>query len=156
MSIVVYRDGIIASDSAITEGGVLIGTARKIARVQAGWLVGAVGCAIDIERFLTVFSHLRSTSRNPPQLVQLTANVQAGFTGLVVGPEDATIYEKGGCFVLDAPKGIAIGSGADIARGVMWTGQRPEMAVLAAIELCGSCGGAMQYECAPWLEPPTA
>lgn len=138
MTVVCYRDGIMASDSLITADLTRHGSIEKISINKAGWIGGTAGLIVTCEVFHA----------------WLKAGASGVFTGTTAGDDFAAI--------LISPSGVmyhvddtgrrckvksdfmSIGSGCDFALGAMQHGANAIRAVEAAIALSTNCGGEIQ------------
>lgn len=140
MSIVVYRDGVIASDSLITQGGYITGFAPKIARYRDGSLAGAAGDLINTGTFLRFFCRLGANFER----VEIPS-ADASFEGIVAAPDGRVrLFGKSGHFCeIEAPY-YTLGCGYEIATGALIRGATAIEAVEAAIAANVYCGGSVQ------------
>lgn len=129
MTTIAYRDGVLAADQAATRGTVIISGVIKAARASNGDLIAAAGDAGYNGAFLRWAE--AGCAGDPPK-----ANKEDNGwdTGLIFKADGTLIlHEPSGWFTM-RPAYYAIGSGKDIALGVMFAGGSAEQAVLAAIE----------------------
>lgn len=133
MTIVVYRDGVMAADSLVTDHDLRCGAVRKIQKIN-GCLVGAAGGLAEVQMFFAWYAARAGTDR--PVLTD------DNFEGLVVMPGGQVNWYGHGLLPtrLDAPY-HAIGSGFKVAMGALWMGASAERAVECAIALNIRCGG---------------
>lgn len=123
MTIIVYRDGVMAADTGIFNGDVLSGEMEKIFQLDDGTLYGSAGFMADDEPF---HAWVREGVR-PDRL-------SSDFSGLVIKP-DGTVLEVGGptptMFQTRAPF-YTLGCGSEIAIGALEFGATAVQAVQAA------------------------
>jgi ATP-dependent protease HslVU (ClpYQ) peptidase subunit len=140
MTIVVYRDGYIVSDSMLSHGNIHFCTARKITKTKKGVLAGASGNVRCISEFLKWVE--KDTYKNPP----LHIFEDEDFNGMIIYPTNRIfLYENNFPYEVEG-KFAAIGSGGDVAIGALYTGASALTAVNAAIAHCIYCGGPIQME----------
>lgn len=134
MTVIAYRDGIIAADTLAVTGGSKCAGVTKVARSINGDLGGASGGITFMTAWLT---WIRGEGARPvPEGDETRTD-----TGLIIWANGRIeVYEKGGSFEIDAPY-YAIGSGRPEAMGAMHAGASPEGAVHAAIAHDVNCGG---------------
>lgn len=141
MTIIVYRDGVLASDTLVTVHGTRVAHAQKIKRVGDGWLIGASGN----------FGSL------PPleAWIHAGANVAVAVewgkvddtTGILISPDGVVYHVDTGCgFVTEESSPFkAMGSGSEIARGALVLGASATKAVEVAMSVELYCGGFVTY-----------
>ncbi len=147
MTIVAYRDGIMAGDRCWSSEGLLVSSATKVRRLN-GKLYGGAGDSDDralVELLLPV--QLPAELPTRAQLVALNISVSA----LLVFSFEAHICMRPRIFVVDAGKPdetgiyevqmpfIAVGSGREVAMGAMAAGADAKRAAEIACELVTSC-----------------
>lgn len=140
MSVVCYRDGVMASDSGIFIGDVLIGNVKKIIKTDDGFLAGACGNAEDSSLFLDVASEGMDDDMVFSEECKFIS-----LNALYVNPkgEVFSVGNKGYPFKVDAPF-YAEGAGAEIALGAMAAGASAEEAVEIAIKYSIWCTGPVK------------
>lgn len=131
MTTIAYRAGIIAADSYCTSDNVFVGSIRKVARNEQGWLGGASGNVVFTSKWLDWFvSDFEESSMPTPE--KNGPNSCDGLA-LMVGPKGTIrVVEDKGFYDLQADY-YAIGSGTDFAFGALAHGATAEEAVAAAI-----------------------
>lgn len=149
MTIIAYRNGIMASDSLVTERGLRVGMVRKIARTADGCLVGGVGSmALNAAFQAWAHAHLAACLRCDEGFRPFVPAAWGDqFTGVVVTPDVRML-------IVDQAQHLAVmeadfhaeGSGQAIALGAMAHGATAEEAVAIAIRLDTACGGPIQVE----------
>lgn len=139
MTIICYRDGVLASDSLFVYNGRRHGSLAKIFRASDGSIAGNAGGGQLVDAFREWFLAGADQATRP------TPQSNDEFAALVIKPS-GEVYDVGErCILtrLEAPF-YAIGSGAPIAIGAMEMGATAEQAVAAAIKWQTSCGGEIQ------------
>lgn len=140
MTVIAYRDGVLASDSyVIQDGRFRVGNFQKIYRVTdddgQSFLVGTSGSVHDCVKFRDWFESGEDDSFNPED--PFAAIVVNEKTGKVVHYEGDTPME------IDNPY-HATGYGAPLALAAMAAGVGAEEAVKAACVIDVSLGGPIQ------------
>lgn len=145
MTVIAYRNGLLASDSLVGDhDGNKYGACSKVKKVK-GWLLGAAGDFDATEAFMQKF--------DPENIKRklFTAFYTGGlhveeFEAIAVSPS-GKIYEVSAIGVFGQIKAeyYAIGCGALIAFGAMAHGAGARGAVKAAIKHSVGCGGRIQY-----------
>lgn len=129
MTTIAYRDGVMAADTMVNSGGVILGSNRKIVRNKAGELAGGAGAASVIESFLRWFMDGEKKAIWP----ELTSGPNFTDVVLVVREDGALeVYDGFGMHPITAPY-YALGSGEDVAFGALFMGATPFDAVRAAM-----------------------
>jgi 20S proteasome alpha/beta subunit len=142
MTIVAYKDGVIAADTLVCEQTLKVGHTTKITALAGGGVAGAAGEFALAQRFLTW-----AAQHNTCELrrFDIGENVD-GFVGLIVTPNEYRMGEvvrydfRGNPARIFAPF-AAIGSGTDMAFGAMAAGATAKEAVAIAIQYDPYCGG---------------
>lgn len=136
MTIIVYRNGVMASDTSIFGDRTMCGNVRKINMREDGALIGGAGIMSFAAEFMRWFMNGENGER--PKL-GLSDKESASI--LIVRPsgmiEEHDIY---GWYTHDTPY-YAIGSGMDFAYGAMDYGASAVEAVKVAIKRNAYCGG---------------
>ena len=132
MTVIAYRDGIMAADSQVTDTGadMVYGEIDKIVSIN-GWMAGAAQSVIHTQQF---FRWLRGSKTEPDW---------ESLHGLVVRP-DGRVFEFDHAktpFEMRYQHGVAIGSGNRFAVAAMMAGADAVRAVEIAIALDSGCGG---------------
>ena len=137
MTIVAYRNGVMASDSLMTNGGTRSAFMQKLFRID-DCLIGVSGECAPVMRFIEQFD-LDKMSK--------LSNIVTGMYALIVKGRKVYMYDDGSMIPIDpATQYVAIGSGAPFALGAMAIGAGPVRAVRAAIKHDIQCGGKIQIE----------
>jgi ATP-dependent protease HslVU (ClpYQ) peptidase subunit len=131
MTIIAYRDGVLAADSMVTFGDTCYFGRSKVFKIR-GHLIGAAGKSAECHKFIEWF---RSKT-----LKKFVAPAE-GFDGFIVKPNgDAFLYLTSGILPFEGEY-YATGSGADFALGAFAAGADAITAVRAAIKHNVYCGG---------------
>lgn len=137
MTVIAYKDGILACDSLIIQGDAIAGEARKLVAVPetagGGWMAGA-GPTARVNQFIA--KAIAGADPMPSDEGVSVLWVRPG--GLVFAVEAESIFEMVAPF-------HAIGSGSHVALGAMSAGATAIEAVEAACKICISCGGEVQW-----------
>lgn len=129
MTTIAYRDGVLAADTAMCQGGVIVGSVVKIALRDDGDMCGAAGDASYNAAFRIWF--LGGESGNPPDAKHEQDSFDRGVIFRKTGTID--VFEPRGKFSVHAPY-FAFGSGKESALGAMFAGADAETAIRAAIQ----------------------
>ena len=134
MTVICYRDGILAADRLITDGySVRAGRESKIFKRNSAFY-GFSGSRGDIARYCDwLFGP--ALLDQVPTLTEGISCIRVNAEGVAYGGGKPPVLLK-----LEAPF-LSIGSGSHIALGAMWMGATAEQAVQAAIALDAGCGG---------------
>lgn len=143
MTVIAYRDGVLAADTAFYINGVVVGMGPKVFE-HAGWLFGSCGVSgwnPDVRR---VIDHLDDSGRgHPSDFTWPTFPVD--WSCLLVSPEGevSDIGDGTSRWEPFRTEFLAIGAGAEIATGAMDQGASAEEACLAAVRRSSRCGGVV-------------
>ena len=134
MTVIAYRDGVMAADSGSFSSGTVHGFARKLARGPDGTLYGGLGNAPEVARFLAWVDG--GCEGHPPDAYRTDReNGDSSFCILRArpgaGPELVTAY--GVEPYVGAPY-MAVGAAREAALGALHAGAGAEDAVRAAVE----------------------
>lgn len=133
---IAYRDGVLAADTAMCQGGVMIGTIVKIVRRDDGDMAAAAGDAAYNAAFNAWF--MAGENGSPPEAKSEDIFLDRGMIFRKSGQIE--VFEPRGKFACQAPY-IAVGSGRESALGAMFAGADAETAIKAAIQLDPHTGG---------------
>jgi len=134
MTTIAYRDGVLATDSRVTSGDVIIGEVRKIAASGDGRIAAVCGVAEVCQEWLSWWAGPQDA--DPPELDE--------DTGVITVEDDGVWYHTDrGRWQLEAEY-HAVGSGRDIALGAMAVGACAVEAIEAAIKHDAMTGGRVQ------------
>lgn len=138
MTVIAYRDGVMASDSGVFSQGTIMPWGRKVCRGPDGVLYGGVGDVALCSEFL------RRVAAGEDFLLPQDKGDGADFSVLIVrGDEVSWLLPGGEVRLFDAPY-AAIGAAMDVAIGAMWAGASAEDAVRACLLHSQSAGGVVQ------------
>jgi hypothetical protein len=152
MTIVAYREGVLATDSQATNhDGLISGSVRKIWVRMDGALCSAAGGTGDMGSFAAWF-----LADSKEQGRWRGRSKEHGFSGIIVEPDgQVTLYDiDGQPYRMDAPF-YARGVGSELAIGAMAMGATAEQAVEIACRYSTYCGGPVQVERLPPACPDT-
>jgi ATP-dependent protease HslVU (ClpYQ) peptidase subunit len=136
LTTIIYRDGVMVSDSIITEGkGFLHGEVQKIVRFKDGTLLGAAGPVAECQHMLSLFPDL-------DQVLMISAESDA--CGLLAHPDGKLELIEGGVFVAITDSYFAIGTGAPFAMGAMDAGADALKALHVAMKRDAFTAGRVQ------------
>lgn len=121
---IAYRDGVMAGDSLVSDGGLSVGACTKIHRIR-GHLVGGVGSLGAVMCFCDWFKKGADEEKRP--------RVDNDFDTIVVSPSGEVIWYSSDLIptIFRAPF-HAIGSGCAVALGAMHMGASARKAVQVA------------------------
>ena len=146
MTVIAYKNGLIAADSMVGSNNHFAGNVGKIARNSAGDLIGTSGltswCAAMVqwfaknERGKMPFLSRGNQDHAPASAIIVRQN-SPGFVYVVECDTQLPPFR----IMIDPKCGIAIGNGREVARGAMFAGADAITAVKAAIYLEDGCGG---------------
>ncbi len=138
MTVIAYRDGVLAADSGVyTSGSALFaGTRTKVVKCPDGALCGATGISGDCADFTAWCAAGRFGS---------FAKLDDGFLGVLIQPDGEVRFynDRAQWYGVEAPF-VAIGIGDAVATGAMHMGATAIQAVEAAITWSVWCGGPVQ------------
>ena len=133
MTVIAYRNGIMAADSCVSQGSMAVGTMPKIVKTPGGWLAGGAGLAKTIREFLKWADKDFAPAHRPKAKA-------ADLSGIAVSPEGVVFFyeDEWDAFTIDGPY-HAIGSGGDAALIAMDMGASAKRAVKAACKRIHGC-----------------
>lgn len=135
MTIVIYRDGVMAADSQVGLDGTAVGTYKKVIKTKDGWLAGASGEISAMEEFFNWVRDGRQKD-NPPI---------PGMSGMMVSPKGEVFQVDENLIPYKMESEFYIcGSGYAVAIGALAMGASPEKAVEITIKYSYSCGGPIE------------
>ena len=142
MTIVCYRDGVLAADSLVLEGGTRVGQVRKFRVFQCGTVIAFSG-------------HLSAGSWFLKEVTPATMpdELPKDFNAMKVDPHGDVYHlesENRVWFKIEAPF-HAIGSGSYLAIGAMAMGADAREAVTVACTYETGCGGPIRCHAMPGL-----
>ena len=145
MTVIVYRDGVMAADSLLTSNGRVESYADKI-RCLNGWLVGISGSwGVASELFDWFEAECKDTIKRPPASIHVDDD-KYPVNIMAVRKSDCAVYLIDGLGYPQKVKGpfFALGSGGSIAVGALEMGADAVAAVKAAIKHDCYCGGKVK------------
>ena len=144
MTVIVWRDGILAADSMTSTGyGIRTGYSEKVRKIQ-GTLGQSVVAFSGRQAMLGAVIKWLDHPRIAPPAGDYTALVYLADRRLL-------LVEDGAYDVLDPSKPRAAGAGAEFAYGALAAGASATEAVRLTIENCVYCGGDVNaFDCKEW------
>lgn len=141
MSVVVYRDGAMASDSAISNDDSSVYANVKMLRLPNGTLIGGVGNAVLVQKWLR-WAGLAEDVMSPDGP---GPGKDDSFSIILVrtGGPPCVLFPEG-WLEYSGAEYMAVGSGAYFAYGALHAGANAAAAVRAAIHFSCTCGGQVQ------------
>jgi hypothetical protein len=132
MTVIVYRDGIMAGDTAEWASGCIVSHAHKVQKTKDGWIFGCSGINAEIVKF----EKWMHAGRIAPALKLKEIDA------LVLAP-DGKVYKFEDADVVDYSnvKFYVIGACCDFARGALHAGASAEETVKLCIENLAYAGG---------------
>ena len=134
MTVIAYKNGILASDTAVWSRSVCIGHVEKIIRTPGGIMAGSCGDSVSGDQFRQWVLSGRKKRWEPP-----STEIEA-----IVIEKDGTVTRYYGAsktpYTAESPF-YAIGCGYELALGAMAAGATAEDAVKIAIKYHSHCGG---------------
>lgn len=132
MTVIVYKNYVMASDSSCWKESTEICKVKKIYRIRKG-LVGIAGDFTDIAKFIKWLKEGAVEEEYP----------KGTFEAIVVDPSNRITLWDGWGYAPINHRGnyCAVGSGADIALGALCVGASSKQAVQAAIKHHSQCSG---------------
>lgn len=135
MTIVVYRDRVLAADTLLSAGSTAWAFGKKIRKAKDGSLIGACGNISFVQEFLDWGEQENRCEFEPPKSNQINQ-------GLLVSWKQTLYYVGKNPVPIKGPY-FALGSGSDIALGALWMGASAQQAVNAAISHNVHCDGTI-------------
>jgi 20S proteasome alpha/beta subunit len=154
MSVVVYRDGVIASDLQLSDNGTT--TAQRFVKIMKykGELFGAVGSAHDAEEFFDwarnkVYGKYTSYFPDGPVFAEKPGEEKNYSSDLFWITKEGKVLESDTdrfpVFFETEAEYAAIGSGTLVALGALAAGASAQEAVMAACKHDAYCGIGVAY-----------
>jgi hypothetical protein len=141
VTVIAYRDGVLAGDTQHTINGVIVGHGPKVFK-HNGWLFGSCGDAgwdDEVRRVIEWVADQRATSM---MLAFTWPDFPADFSCLVVSPAgEVSDIGRVARWSPFACSFMAIGCGGEIAAGAMDQGADAREACRAAMRRHTGCGG---------------
>lgn len=146
MTVLAFKRGILAADSGVVAGDVMVSTTRKIARSKSGYIGGGAGAFSALTRFLQWLEALDGDIDDAPAFNPDVEN-ENDFSAIIVAPNGAvfTMDDTGTISEVEAPF-YAEGSGAEFALGAMAAGASAERAVKLTCGWHIKCRGPVVIE----------
>ena len=139
MTIIAYKDGVLAADSQLSAGSLICGTDRKLIRLE-GYMLGGCGNSEDWELFLEWFEKTLKNPLTPRPLL----NKNADF--ICIKKNKSIIYYGSKLIPYNVKsKFHALGSGMDIAYGAMAAGASAKEAVKITCKYHKDCSLPLQW-----------
>ena len=141
MTLIVYRDGVMAADTAVikSSSGLVVGYLKKVHKSPSGWLGGCAGSSYDIEKFEEWF--LRDMEGPTPKCKAMSA--------LLVDPEGhirlCSDEFKMDAFTIPHPWHV-IGYGSDFAIGCLAAGASAVKTLRLSMQYCPTISGKVHSE----------
>lgn len=115
MTTIIYRDGVMAGDTAVFDRGTYCGETRKVFRNEAGALLGVCGCMSALAQLRDWF--MAGADGDPPELKDQDSE------GLLIRPDGVAEWIGAGRKRIEmAGAYFAIGSGFHVAMGALAAG----------------------------------
>jgi len=132
MTIIAFKDGVVAVDSLVTCSGLRVGRHEKL-WTHEGCAFAAAGRSESVEVFRSWIVHGRP---------QPKPSIDVDFCALEVSPERRILQYENGLVPLRIDVGgmLALGCGREIALGAMAAGASAQRAVEIACDLHLGCG----------------
>jgi hypothetical protein len=138
MTIGVYRDGVLAADTAIWIGRSLSGHMTKLARHENGSMIATAGISAICSQMMDHF-----LAGETEQLIALSQEHDDDVDALIVDEEGVCRSFHSGALLRLRSDYMVIGSGHEIATGALGMKASAEEAVALCIFLHGGCGGVV-------------
>jgi len=137
MTVVAFRDGVMASDSAVTTGDEFFCTTQKLFRAKDGSIAGFTGNLSQMGTFKRWFEESYPEVEVP--------KMGGTWETLIVHPDLSMWWTNGkGLLVEIKGQSMTIGSGGMWAKGALEAGATPAQAVQVAIDYNTACRGPIQ------------
>lgn len=142
MTVIAYRNGVMASDSLVNADHVNVGTVKKVTK-KAGWLAGGAGNLRDIALFLEIFEE--SIEEAGEEFIISPEAKFENLGGIIVSPEGKVWHIEASGYPYQVEDDFHVnGIGYEIAIGAFEMGATAEQAVEVAIKRSANCGGPVQ------------
>lgn len=133
MTLIVYKDGIMAGDTGSWRGSIKTAEAIKVFKTPTGWLVGFAGDSNQIE-ILRAWM-MDGMHGNPPKVKDCGA--------LLVSPEGEKFHYATGLISTANSDNLAMGCGEEFVHGAMYSGLSAPEAIQLAIKHVAYVSGAV-------------
>ena len=139
MTVIAYKDGLMAADTQSWHIGIRHAEAVKIVRLPDGSLFGAAGWQPEIERAQNWLANGADPTIRPAKAEE------ADLEGILLKP-DGSVWTVAHTFDVYRTNATtdAVGSQKEFLYGAMAAGASAEEAVRLAIKCCGNAGGDVQ------------
>lgn len=149
MTVIAYKDGVIAADTLVSGGSTVFGETTKIFKSREGHIVGCAGLTAAYplaKRWVDKGCDMSAIPNFAEHLGGDASSDGCSVALIVVEPEGQVLSVDcyGNAFPVRGPF-FAEGSGAQFALGAMAVGANAIQAVQAAISRSNTCGGQIQY-----------
>lgn len=147
MTVIAYRDGVLAADSLICDGNLRVGVGSKLKQSKDGYVFGFAGSCAQVQRLFAFIDSVDDAAGanvvkfEDPQEVQFPAVPDIDGIMIAPGGEVYFIDPDAHTVIPFSADFAACGSGGSVAMGAMAAGACATDAVSAAIALCIDCGG---------------
>lgn len=136
MTTVVYRDGVLASDTLVSDGNCYVADTNKIYRVR-GHLVGGCGSLGAVLRFCEWFKAGADEGNRP--------RVDDDFDTITIAPNGRVTWYSHELIPTEFRAPFhAVGSGAQVALGALHMGASAKQAVQVAMRVDKHSGGSVR------------
>lgn len=143
MTIICYRDGVMAADTASVSNGLRMATVRKITRCDNGGLFAGAGTSVDCR----LVSEWVRAGFLPEHKPDLTRTDDGDFGGIYVAPDGVVYRLQVNLIPIESPAEFhADGYNLEFATGAMAAGASAERAVELTIQYGQNVGGPIQVE----------
>ena len=139
MTIIAYKDGVLAADSLLVAGSLKVGTDRKLTKIE-GYMLGGCGNSEDWEIFLEWFI---KTLKNP--LTPRPDKIHEQFEAICIKNKLILYYGPKLVPFKVKNKFHALGDGMDLAYGAMAMGASAKQAVKVACKYNKNCSLPLQW-----------
>jgi hypothetical protein len=140
MTVIAYRAGVMAADTASWVGDVSVGRTVKIIRLREGGLFAGSGARVFIDTWV---DWKNGDVGAPPPAVDKDED----FGGIWVKADGVWVVDKSYREYRHDAEFYALGAHADFLYGAMAAGSSAEEAVALAIRYCAFARGEVQVEC---------
>ena len=146
MTVLAYRDGILAADRLGLRCGTK-STANKIHRVHDGWMAGAGSTASVLEMV-----NWYRAGANPKDLPS-RQRTEENDVLMLMNKQGVFVFERGPYPIPLAQPWLALGSGAEYATTALYLGKSAREAVEITSQLCSTCGNGVDWVTLGMHEP---
>lgn len=149
MTVIVYSDGTLTSDSLMTADDIYYSDVQKVKKYK-DCIIGVYGNYMECTKYFSMLEDFAECEDKLDFLIDFSdsSSISKDSGALLVFKDNDTVkvavLEGTSSFVLNSPGYLTEGSGGNIALGAMYMGATPKEAVEAAKKLSRTCGGATQ------------